>query len=683
MYFVLENEKAEVKERTSLLYASANAATIMSALCFSFLSFLLLGTVNQALLTGLWATMIIICIARIIDVQRTAKNIGDNDQCDHIACIGRFSLGILATAVVWAVFTILFMQQMSLVQLSLTATVLSGLAGGSITVLGPLRFVASTFMTLLILPFSLNFLSLGFTEFYGISGLGIGFWMILIMSAKRASELISTSVKLKVDNNKLIEQIQEEKNALEISNSQLTKVNTKLDNYSIALQDEVNKRTDEIFRISNLDTLTQLLNRAALLANINKDFSEAYINDTEHTLFFIDLSGFKGINDSFGHAHGDIVLKIIAQRLRRFADMHCIDANPHVCRWGGDEFIFIYEAPKKPICKINYCLELANEMSKCIAQRITIDIDSVMVDSSIGIAHYPDDSTEPLELIQFADLAMYDTKSSAANIPQQYTSNLLANYVREQLIRRGLYAAVANYEFFLVFQPIVDLVKERTDGFETLLRWEHKGQLISPEEFVPIAEKTGLIKSIGIWVIERSILEFASIDGYKEYNLSINLSRIQLLDDECVDRILQIISKSPVRKERLFFEVTETSSIEDQDKFHKNIKRIADSGACISIDDFGTGYSSLQELQHLAFDVLKIDRAFIENLNDRDIAVVTAAGFIAKQFNAKVIIEGIESQEQVEKLKTLGFRYIQGYLFSKPLRINQIQEWLNRAYAKA
>jgi diguanylate cyclase (GGDEF)-like protein len=575
------------------------------------------------------------------------------------------------------------MKNMTMMQLGLTAIVLSSIVGGAVNILGPVRLVAMIFITCLSVPFALLGFTLNIEGMYEISSLGLVFWLVMMTSANKLSVFVSMTLKLQQDNASLLTQIQEEKHALQNSHDTLKEVNSKLDKYSDHLQDEVNKRTDEIYRISNLDSLTQLLNRSALLNSINQTFSRAHLEDKHFTLFFIDLNGFKGINDSFGHAHGDSVLKVISSRLSKFAKQQCLGTNSFLGRWGGDEFILIYESKKDEIKASQQAFLLASEISKNINQAISIDVDSVIVDSSIGIAHYPLNSMDPLELIQFADLAMYDTKNSISNLPQQYSSSILACYAREQRLRKALYAAIKNDEFHMVFQPIIDATNDTTYGFETLLRWSHCDELIGPDEFIPIAEKTGLIKSIGHWVIEHSLAEFMKIENYHDYHLSINLSRIQLLDEQAVTSIVQMINISPIAKSHLHFEITETSSIEDQEKFTKNLTRISRTGVCISIDDFGTGYSSLQELQRLAFDIVKVDRSFIQDLNNQDIAIVTAAGFIAKQFDANVIIEGVETTKQLKILKRLGFRYLQGYLFAKPMRIEALHDWLQVSLEEA
>jgi diguanylate cyclase (GGDEF)-like protein len=558
---------------------------------------------------------------------------------------------------------------MSLIELTFTAIVMSGLAGGSITVLGPMRLLSSIYITSLLLPYAILGFTLQIEGFVVVSVLALAFWSVMMITSKKSSEFVSSAIQLQVENENLLEQLQVEKVALEKSNVELLGANEQLDEYSLHLQKQVDIRTKEIFRISNLDPLTQLLNRSAFLKYLQDLFAHNKASDKQYALYFIDLNGFKGINDSLGHAHGDSVLSEIAQRLTHLSTQH-FDSETILSRWGGDEFIFVCEFATEEQSKTT-----AEQIVNAIEKPIVIDVDQLSVSASIGVAVYPQHSIDTHELIQFADLAMYHCKNSQSTQALFYTSGLMEAFLRQQRLRKGLSNAIEYNELFLVFQPIIDIEKNLTFAFEALLRWRFNDELVGPDEFIPIAEKTGLILDIGYWVVDNAIKEFCQLDNFQNYKLSINISRVQIMQPNFAQSMLTILASYPIDNKSVHFEITETTEVEDRKEFNKVIRYLYDGGISISVDDFGTGYSSLEQLQALNFDVIKIDRSFITNLNKKDVAIISAAYFIAEQFDAITIVEGVETEHQLAKLKSLGFRYIQGFFFAKPMTINEIQTW--------
>ncbi len=673
MPFILEDEISDIKQRTTLLYENSTTGFIVTLAAFSLLNFGLVHNNNSvyigAMQSILWVCMAFVCLGRFVDVKLSLRKM-DSAHFDYKSALQRFSVGLYANCLLWAIFTLTFLPEMSLIELTLTAIVISGLAGGSITVLGPVRSMTSIYVSCLLLPFSIMGFTLDIPGFAFVSFLALAFWAVMLVTAKKSSDFVSTTINLQTDKTSLLEALQTEKIALEKSNIDLISANIKLDENAVNLQDEVNIRTQEIFRISNLDPLTQLLNRSAFLKSLEQLFIKSRVENKQYTLYFIDLNGFKGINDSFGHAHGDRVLSEIANRLSQLCSTS-FGETAIVSRWGGDEFILVCEYTSEQQATI-----AANQITHAIQQPIHVDVDCLRVFASLGVTIYPQHSTEPLELIQFADLAMYHCKNSQATTALFYTPHLLDQFLRQQRIRKGLSKAIENNELFLVYQPIVDIQENRVFAFETLLRWKFKGELIGPDEFIPIAEKSGLIVSIGQWVVENAIKAFCQLENYHHYKLSINISRVQIVDASFARNMLNIINQYPIDKANIHFEITETSEVEDQNTFNQVIKHLVDCGLGISVDDFGVGYSSLQQLQALNFDVVKIDRSFIKDLNKKDIAIVSAAHFIAQQFDAITIVEGVENEQQLQLLKSLGFRYIQGYYYAKPMQFDALVSWL-------
>lgn len=672
MALISKEERQSIEQRVTLLCENSFNGFVVTVLVFAFLNYSLvdnaLSLSMRMIQFFLMVSMSLVCLGRLFDAKSTLKNM-QLPNFNYDMALTRFSLGLLSNCLIWVIFTLTFVPLMSLVEITLMAIVLSGLAGGAISILGPIRILSSLYVSSLILPFAILGFTLDYDGFFYVTNLAIAFWGVMLLTSKKSSNFISQAIRLESDNTKLLAQIQTEKEALEKSNRDLLTANQRLDTYSLNLQDEVDSRTQEIYRISNLDPLSQLLNRSAFLKFLEESLSSARLQEKQYTLYFIDLNGFKGINDSFGHAHGDSVLSEIAQRLTQLASQKLTE-EPLLCRWGGDEFIYVceYKCEKDAV-------NTSQEIIETIEKPISVDLDLLNISASLGVALYPEHSTDTHELIQFADLAMYHCKHNQKQNALFYTPDLLDAFLRQQRLRKALSNAVNNDELFLVFQPIIDIEENRTYAFESLIRWRCKGELVSPDEFIPIAEKTGLIINIGYWVINNAIKEFCQLTDFENYKLSINISCVQMLQPDFAYKVLSILNKYPIKKTSLHFEITESTEIQDQITFAKLIKQFVDVGISISIDDFGTGYSSLQQLQALNFDVIKIDRSFIKDMNKKDISIVSAANFIAQQFDAITIVEGVETQAQLDLIRTLGLRYVQGFYFAKPMAFDVLSKW--------
>lgn len=672
----------DLQMRLQLLYGNAMGGLFITFLCMSVLCFGFETQENQSLKTFVWIALVISHAFRAIDNLYTRKYCLPEGKGLRGAAI-RFSVGIIANSVIWATYSLLFVANMGTLEVTLTAIILSALAGGTITILAGSFSLSIFYMSALILPWAIVSFFNPIDDLFYISTMGAVFWLVMVVSGKEASGFVSQVLDLKSKNMHMLKEIANEKKEIERVNNELSKANEKLDNYANKLESEVAKRTDEIYRLSNLDPLTNLNNRTAFLQELEYRFKQNA--ESNYSLLFIDLDGFKDVNDGFGHKVGDAVLIEVAKRLSNLENVFCGCSNhtlplkraDHLCRWGGDEFLVLSKLEP------DFCLEdVVNLIQKRVKEPMVIASNKITIGCSIGIASYPQDSSCGSELIQYADIAMYHNKKSKGEVATHFCSSLLEEFQRDQFIRDGLKDAICNNEFNLVFQPIVDVQKEKVWAFEALLRWQHKGQFIGPHEFIPIAEKSGYVVEIGRWVLFEAMRQAKNWNVDDQPSLSVNVSSLQLIDPRFIDNLDLALQESGWPTSKLHLEITESLMIEDDSIAKDNLAAIVARGIHISVDDFGTGYSSLHQLQSLSFNVIKLDRSFVHNLTAADSTIISATKVIADEFNAVTVAEGIETEHELGIMKELGINHIQGYFFARPMPASAIISWYKDDYCK-
>ena len=402
------------------------------------------------------------------------------------------------------------------------------------------------------------------------------------------------------------------------------------------------------------DALTKLHNRLYVEEWIGQ-------NSRRYTLYFIDLDGFKNINDSFGHEYGDRVLRIVAGRLNTLAQKD----RRELIRFSGDEFIFLTEFMEDTEIRM-----FSQKILDLISEEIIIDEFRILLGASIGVARYPQDGKNFDEVKRYADLAMYKAKETK-NSCVIFQNSLKEEYLRTALIEQELKLALQREEFFLVYQPQLYSDGELY-GVETLIRWHNqKLGFVSPVEFIPIAEATGMIKDIGRFVIDKALEEMGMVMERtgRKFHLSINVSAKQFAQHDFLSCFTDKIAASSIENELICGELTETAFIEDQQHVGDILDDLRRQKVLVSLDDFGTGYSSMGLLRNLPIDELKIDKSFIDEIAEDLHAkqIVYSIIIIAKSLGLKVVAEGVEEMSQKEILDDLGCDIYQGYLFSKPI----------------
>jgi diguanylate cyclase (GGDEF)-like protein len=559
-----------------------------------------------------------------------------------------------------------FFDSMNSNEFHVTITILSCFTAGSVSILAVHRFTALAYSMILLVP--LSFMALPSeqpsTQILGL--MSTVFCLIILASNIRASRFASESISQKILNQQLIIHMQQERQRVNEVNQELEVSTAELNRLNNDLEQQINNRSEEIYRLSNIDPLTQLVNRTAFTASLKSLIERSIAKDAPLGLLFIDLNGFKKINDTMGHGVGDSVLVHVTERISAFVELS------RAGRWNGDEFLVAL-----PYSDPETSMSIASAIVTSIAQPMFVQGNELHLSASIGIAMAPQHSSSATELIQLADLTMCEQKQTGGKQPQIFTPNLKEKVTASQQILEGLQHAIQRKQLFLCYQPIQYAVDNVSYAFEALLRWDFDGVFIGPDTFIPLAEKSGLIKEIGAWVLNRACLDAMYWQHNQTAAVSVNVSVIQLMDDGFIRLIDNCLRSSGLPPQRLHLEITESTFAKNKDKIRQQLAQIQARNIEVSIDDFGTGYSSLSQLQELSMDYVKIDKTFVDNIQGKGEAIIRATLFIARELNCRTIAEGVETKEQADALSAMGVEFLQGYYFSKPMKNAELMVWQN------
>ena len=447
--------------------------------------------------------------------------------------------------------------------------------------------------------------------------------------------------------------------------------------YIINVVDDVTdrRRADEkIAHLAHYDPLTDLPNRVLFREQVERELRRASRGE-EFALLYIDIDEFKGINDSLGHHVGDELLKVVAGRLKS-----CIRETDLVARLGGDEFAVIQTS----IGGVDDVVRFVKRIHEAIRQPYHCGGHQLSTDASIGIAVAPRDGTDLDQLIKNADLAMYGAKSNGRRTHRFFEPAMDASARARLVMQQDLRQALVDGSFEIHYQPVVDLRSGEVTGCEALLRWRHPERgMISPAEFIPIAEDTGLIVELGEWVLKTACAEAA---GWPPHvRLAVNVSPVQLKTPGLALKIAAALAASGLPADRLEIEITEAVLIRDDETALTILHQLRALGVRIGLDDFGTGYSSLSYLKRFPFDKIKIDRCFVSDIAEIEgsSAIVQAVVNIAASCSMTTTAEGVETEQQRARLCALGCTEMQGYLFSAPKPAAEVRHLFGGERAKS
>ena len=460
---------------------------------------------------------------------------------------------------------------------------------------------------------------------------------------------------------KLEERVAQRTRELEIANAKLEVSKEKAE--SVASRMEYH---------AHHDALTGLPNRILLNDRIKNELAHARRQQTNAALLFLDLDRFKIINDSLGHAVGDQLLRVISRRLN-----NCVRDEDTVARLGGDEFMILL--PR--ISGSGDAGRIAKKVIECLVDPISCNGHELHITTSIGISIYPYDGTDAETLIKHADISMYRAKELGRNKSVYYTAEMNAGSRKQLTMETSLRKALSRNQLKLLYQPKVDIKRNIIVGVEALLRWEHPTLgFISPLDFIPIAEDTGLIVPIGEWVLGTAFKQLKQWHraGFSHLTMAVNLSSTQLSHPGFEDVVAHSLEESGLDACMTELEVTENVAMENIDSAIAILDRLKCMGVTIAMDDFGTGYSSLSYLRRLPIDTVKIDKSFVCEIPDsaEDVTIAQAIIAMAQSLKLSLVVEGVENTRQLNFFRQQGVNIVQGYLFSKPVEASKILEML-------
>ena len=447
---------------------------------------------------------------------------------------------------------------------------------------------------------------------------------------------------------------------------------------SAALQRQ--EKEDIIRHQAYHDALTDLPNRVLFQDRLQLALAAAHRNQGRVAVMFFDLDRFKTINDTLGHTIGDQLLKEVTKRLKQ-----CLRQGDTLARWGGDEFTVLLPQ----IESVHNATHAAYRILGALKTSFSISGHELFMTASIGISVFPEDGQEPESLLKNADIALYRSKEQGRGNCQLYNATMNSQTPELLALENSLRHALDRDEFLLYYQPKVNVRTGEIVGLEALVRWEHPEMgLVSPGTFIPLAEETGLIIDIGAWVLRTACQQVVAWHrlGFQPLSIAVNLSPCQFYQPKLPDVITQILGLTQLPPHLLELEITETTVVENMDYTQTLLRQLQDIGVHIAMDDFGTGYSSLNYLKNLPFNTLKIDQSFIRDLKpaSKDAEIINAVIGLGRGLDLCVVAEGVENPEQLDLLRSLQCDIVQGYLFSRPLTVDNTTailqaNWLQRS----
>jgi diguanylate cyclase (GGDEF)-like protein len=445
--------------------------------------------------------------------------------------------------------------------------------------------------------------------------------------------------------------------------------------YIIQTQDISNRKyiEQQLLYIANHDPLTGLYNRLQFHNCLTQTLSSVRRLDTKFAVMFLDLDRFKLINDTLGHQIGDQLLQAVSIRLKG-----SVRSNDTLARLGGDEFVMLVS----DIHLIDDIARIAQKTIDLLMQPFTIEGNDIVITTSIGISVYPNDGDNNHSLLMNADTAMYLAKERGKNNYQFYTLAMTERSLERMTIERGLRHALNNHELTLHYQPKIDASRGRSVSVEALIRWQHpEWGLIFPDRFISVAEETGLIVPMGLWVLRTACLQAKAWQDHDGdfTQVAVNVSARQFLDPDLFKSIESLLAETGLKPSSLELEITESAVMQDPEWTLQVLERLHQLGVQLSIDDFGTGYSSLTYLRRFPVHNVKIDRSFVQNIpeDEGSMTLVRAIIALAHELKLSVTAEGVETEAQLAFLQNQQCDRLQGYLFSKPATVEQLETDFN------
>ena len=655
---------------------------MVTAVASVFLVIMVIVPANGAGLLAWLAATYFVLAGRTLDLAflhpHRRRQSGELDGKREIA---RFAVGLLSSATLWALFPVLFFPTMNENGRTAASVVLAAMAGGSATVLGPSLPLAITYCTALLLTPGLVFFTLAGRESTFLGMLALAMLAATAAASRVANRLVVKSLRLSHINQALVTQSEAQRRETEAANARLATAQVALNDANQTLERRIELRTadleheigerqryaEALARLASTDPLTGLWNRTTFAERLACMLADADAGGTRIAVVFLDLDNFKQVNDVRGHTAGDQVLQTSAHLLSQAAD-----ETVQLARWGGDEFVMAV-----PITEDSQSVvEMATSLRHVLMRPLNTGIDAVRIDATVGIAIFPEDGRTQDELIRAADVAMYEAKKEGKGRVKLFDPALARNVAERHRLEQALREAMARNEFSLAYQPIISAATGRCKAFEALLRWQHPDLgSIGPSTFIPIAEQTGQIATIGRWVLMEACKAAASWAD-PTLSVTVNASVSQAVSGMLLDDVEDALAQTGLAASRLEIEITESMFVSDHVRVAPVFEDLRRRGIRVLLDDFGTGFSSLAYLGKLPLDVIKIDQNFVRTADRDGYAIIQAILSIADALALEVTAEGVETAAQQHTLTAMGVDNLQGFLLGRPMPGTAVANWL-------
>ncbi len=588
---------------------------------------------------------------------RALEEPADVSGWNRLYCAGTLGNGVLYAA--WPVLVYPHVDEQSRL---LGALVLGAMAGGSVAVLSVRRALALVYGGLLLVPASLMLLVMGEGDEKVAGVLGLFYFLTMISSVRATHQRITHALLYAARNARLLQASEAHEHALQVQNLALDAARAELEASNRDLERKIGERTAALQSLAIRDPLTGLPNRLAVSQAIAQRIAQG---EQRFAVLFVDLDGFKEINDAMGHDTGDAVLREVASRLASHAG-----SSVEVARWGGDEFLLLLALGAE---STDQAEGLAARLVSALSAPISTGGSTVRINACVGIALRESVETSLDRIVRQADMAVYAAKEAGPGSVVRYNDRLAQAVERAASIRQCLSEALAHDAagLRLVVQPIYAAADRRLLGAECLARWRHPvlGD-VPPSAFVEVAERTGLMTSLGRWVLGQACALAAACPESRLPYLAVNVSAAQILHDDLAEFVRATCERHALPPRRLLLELTESVFAQDSERVITCMQRLRALGVRLALDDFGTGYSSLAYLQRLPLQVLKIDRQFVADLGGSGARIVEASLSLAQAFGLETVAEGVESEAEARAMAALGVTALQGFHLARPTEID-------------
>ena len=591
--------------------------------------------------------------------------------------VQQYAIGVGASAMLWAALPWISYAALDSTSRAIAMLSVVGMVSAAVHSLGAVRGVALLHASLLVLPSSawLLFSGEGPEQVMGVMALML--FAVAVVGILSAYSSLRAAMLMAHDNRRLLTAEVENRRQVEQLVAELTDAQTVLEQAKHGLERNVEERTAaledrsrELTQQAVTDLLTGLPNRKGINEHLCEllDTSARPGTKPQLALLFLDLDHFKEVNDVMGHVAGDSVLRIAAERLRE-----TMPRGAFAARWGGDEFVVVLPGVRRA----EQAQMVAEQLRAALSVPVQLEQRVARIGCSIGVAIAPQHGTTPETLIIAADHAVYSAKAEGSGRVRLFDAALAELASRQHELAQALPAALELGQLQVAYQPIVSAVDGRATHVESLARWRHPvWGAVSPAEFIPVAEASGLIHTMGRWVLRQACLDAARWPGDNPPKVSVNVSAMQVTSGRLVAQVREALASAGLPAQRLVIELTESMPMVGRERVDRTLAELRAMGVTLAIDDFGTGYSSLSSLMKQPLSLVKIDRSFVQDVPGEGELLIKATVEVARCFGLEVVAEGVETRAQQMRLIALGVSYMQGYRFGKPMSNGEFIAWL-------